>query len=508
LARSILPVLVGAGQLIDRPASLSDARSPLDMMQATAKASAADAGLRPEALADLDVLVAVNSVGPQLLHNPPAALARRIGAERAEKYLTVTGGNTPQMLVNHFAREIAGGRASMVLLTGAEALDTLAKSSKTGESLGWIEEWEDDTRSGPPQLLSEDRSGSNDTERAHGMVAPIVTYPLFENALRRHYGRTLEDHQLDIGKLFAPFTELARDNPCAWFPIQRSAEEIARPTAENRYIGFPYTKYMNAVMQVNQSASVLLTSDAKARELGIDESRWVYLHGHADINDIWYVSERINFHSSPALELGLASAFDMARTSAAEIDHFDVYTCFPAVAEITRDVLGMTADDPRLLTVTGGLPYFGGAGNNYTMHAIATMMGRLRAAPGERGLVTANGWYLTKHALGIYSTAPPDNPFEPHDAAAPNRRIAAMDHPEMEPRPSGSGTVETYTVMFDRSGQPEQGLVLGRLESGKRFVAQTPRDKQVLAQMIGEDPIGQTGKVICKGPRNLFEFSQ
>ena len=157
---------------------------------------------------------------------------------------------------------------------------------------------------------------------------------------------------------------------------------------------------------------------------------------------------------------------------------------------------------------TGGLPYFGGAGNNYTMHAIATMMGRLRAAPGERGLVTANGWYLTKHALGIYSTAPPDNPFEPHDAAAPNRRIAAMDHPEMEPRPSGSGTVETYTVMFDRSGQPEQGLVLGRLESGKRFVAQTPRDKQVLAQMIGEDPIGQTGKVICKGPRNLFEFSQ
>jgi acetyl-CoA C-acetyltransferase len=507
LARSIQPVLVGAGQLIDRPGSLAEALSPLDMMQATAQSSAADAGLRPEALADLDVLVAVNSVGPQLLHNLPAALARRIGAERANRFLTVTGGNTPQMLVNHFAKEIARGRASMVLLTGAEALDTLAKAAKTGERLSWVENWVDDANAGPPQLLSEDRSGSNDTERAHGMVAPIVTYPLFENALRQQYGRTLEDHQLAVGELFAPFTAIARDNPCAWFPIQRSAQEIARPTADNRYIGFPYTKYMNAVMQVNQSASVLLTSDAKARELGIDESRWVYLHGHADLNDIWHVSERVNFHSSPALELGLASVFDMARISAAEINHFDVYSCFPAVVEITRDALGMAADDPRLLTVTGGLPYFGGAGNNYSMHAIATMMERLRAAPGERGLVTANGWYLTKHALGVYSTAPPDNAFEPHDAKGDIRRIAAMDHPTMDPRPSGSGTVETYTVMFDRSGQPEQGVVLGRLDSGKRFVAHTPPNKQLLQQMTRDDPIGRTGKVSCGDSLNIFDFS-
>jgi acetyl-CoA C-acetyltransferase len=259
-------------------------------------------------------------------------------------------------------------------------------------------------------------------------------------------------------------------------------------------------------MQVNQSASVLLMSDLKAKSLGIDESRWVYLHGHCDVNDIWHVSERVNFHSSPALEAGIASVLDMAQTSQQEINHFDVYSCFPAVMEITRDVLGMTDDDSRPLTVTGGLPYFGGAGNNYSMHAIATMMDRLRQAPGQRGLVTANGWYLTKHSLGIYSADRPDRPFSMPEPGVLTGRIESMQHPEIDPEPSGRASIETYTVMFDRSGKPQQGLVIGNLDRGGRFVAHTCTDETLLEQMTRQDPIGQTGRVKRGVSTNLFEF--
>jgi acetyl-CoA C-acetyltransferase len=157
--------------------------------------------------------------------------------------------------------------------------------------------------------------------------------------------------------------------------------------------------------------------------------------------------------------------------------------------------------------VTGGLPYFGGAGNNYSMHAIATMMDRLRQAPGELGLVTANGWYLTKHALGIYSTAQPEKPFEPQDATVLKRRIDDMSHPALDPDPSGPGTVETFTVMFDRGGIPEHGLVLGSLDSGKRFVAYVVPDPQVLEQMTLDDPIGRKGTVAGGDPINRFDFS-
>ena len=504
MADTIQPVLVGAGQTVDRPSELAHARSPLTMMYDSACASAEDAGLKPDQFSQLDVLAVVDTVGPSLMNNPPGNLAKLFGANDARQYLSTTGGNTPQTLVNHFSTEITAERSSMVLLTGAEVLDSLSKSAKTGQVLNWDAQWTGEDEE--PLEFSPERPGSNSTEVSHGMVAPIVTYPFFENALRHHYGRSLQEHQLAIGSLLAPFTKVAKDNPNAWFPTERSAQEIAEPTRENRYIGFPYTKYMNAVMQVNQSASVLMMSDVKARSLGIDESRWVYLHGHCDVSDIWNVTERLNFHSSPALELGLSTVMEMAQTSADELNHFDIYSCFPAVVEITRDILGMKADDPRCLTVTGGLPYFGGAGNNYSMHAIASMMDDLRQTPGEFGLVTANGWYLTKHALGVYSTQRPVGPFARPEVSQLDNTIANLDHPTIEPAPEGRGKVETFTVMFDREGQPEQGLVIGSLASGKRFVAGTRGDQTLLRGMISEEVIGAPGVVSSNGTTNLFEF--
>ncbi|SVD09252.1 uncharacterized protein METZ01_LOCUS362106, partial [marine metagenome] len=203
---------------------------------------------------------------------------------------------------------------------------------------------------------------------------------------------------------------------------------------------------------------------------------------------------------------GLSTVMEMAQTSADELNHFDIYSCFPAVVEITRDILGMKAEDPRCLTVTGGLPYFGGAGNNYSMHAIASMMDDLRQTPGEFGLVTANGWYLTKHALGVYSTQRPVGPFARPEVSQLDNTIANLDHPTIEPAPEGRGKVETFTVMFDREGQPEQGLVIGSLASGKRFVAGTRGDQTLLRGMISEEVIGAPGVVSSNGTTNLFEF--
>jgi len=83
---------------------------------------------------------------------------------------------------------------------------------------------------------------------------------------------------------------------------------------------------------------------------------------------------------------------------------FDLYGCFPSAVEIACQEMDLAEDDPRDFTVTSGLPYFGGPGNNYAMPAIAAMVERLRKMPGSFGLVTANGNYVTKHAAA--STPP------------------------------------------------------------------------------------------------------
>ena len=99
--------------------------------------------------------------------------------------------------------------------------------------------------------------------------------------------------------------------------------------------------------------------------------------------------------------------------------------------QIAAAELGLPVGDPdRPLSLTGGLTFAGGPGNNYGGHAIATMVQRLRAEPQARGLTTSLGWYLTKHAIGIYSATPPERPFASlHPVVAPEpARPVAEEH--------------------------------------------------------------------------------
>jgi acetyl-CoA C-acetyltransferase len=317
----------------------------------------------------------------------------------------------------------------------------------------------------------------------------------------------VDAHRRALGSLCSRFSAIAAHNPYAWFRHERSAEEITTVTPQNRFIGFPYPKYMNAIMEVDQAAAVLMTSVGGARELGIDPSRWVYLCGAGDAHDLWFVSDRVNYFSSPAIRLAGQKALAMAGADIAEIDYFDLYSCFPSAVQIGRDMLGIPVDDPRPLTVTGGLPYHGGPGNNYATHAVATMMDKLRAAPGTKGLVSGLGWYVTKHSLGIYSAAPPPRPWRREDPATYQGGLDAMPHPQLALAPQGRGTIETYTVLHDRDGTPARGVVIGRLTDGQRFLANTPDDRVVLEALMSEEGVGRTGIVSTNNGTTRFELA-
>jgi acetyl-CoA C-acetyltransferase len=392
------PVLIGAGQFVHR-GDAAASPSPLTMIKIAAERAAEDAGLAAGALAGLDALAvvafAVDAEGNQgrfpfpRLVNPPASLARRLGAKPAWAPYTHMGGNTPQQLVNAICERIARGESEFALAVGAEFLGSLTKRLKTGAGFDGYETEEE--LGEPTERFGEGRSGVSRQEQLHGLAAPINTYPLFENALRAHLGRSLAEHAARMGEAMAPFTRVAAQNPYAWFPVERSAEELVTVTDQNRMIGYPYPKYLNAIMEVDKSAGVIITSVAKARELGVPQAKWVFLHGCADAHDLWHVLDRQDYHSSPAMRLTGQRALEMAGVSLDHIDCFDLYSCFPSAVEIGAAELGLGLDDPRGLTVTGGLPYAGGPGNNYVMHSIATMMGRLRAEPGSWGLCTGNG---------------------------------------------------------------------------------------------------------------------
>ena len=499
------PIIIGTGQKTWH--GIDASRTPVDALYEVGAAALADAGSKQLAGA-IDALAMIRfiadttpGVGALFPRNPGAQLAKRLGIANASIFQGTIGGNTPQYLVNYFAGKLARGEHTAVLLSGAELLATLFSALRSGED---ISAWAGDAEA-EPLTVGLEREGHNAAELAHGLYEPINTYPLFENSLRHHLGVSQEQHTAHIAELCSRMSRVAADNPHAWRPQFQSAEQISTVAQNNRYIGYPYTRAMNPILQVDMAAAVIMTTAGKARELGIDQSRWIFLWGGADVNDIWYVSERPNLHSSPAIGLAWKALSTHAGITLEEISHFDIYSCFPSAVQIACHEIGLSPLDERGVTVTGGLPCFGGPGNNYSLHAIAEMVTALRRRGSGHGLVTANGMYLTKHSLGLYSTEPPAHAWQDIDSNALQQNIDATPRLSLAADPSGRATIETYTVSFGREG-PKTGIVVARNDAGERIVANTSADADTLNQLMAQDPIGQSGNVLVQDGVNILEL--
>ena len=512
---SRIPVLVGCGQITQREPDPHAAGSPLDLMDRAARLAAQDSGAGGKLLAALDTLAVIRrfaDTSPRFASpfgrfaNPPRTLAQRLGATQARQLVyTHPGGNMPQYCLNRLAEAITRGEVGAALVVGAEALATQKAAQRAAVHLPW-----NDDPGGTFETWGVATRGWSDTEERHGARAAIYAYPLFENAIRGMRGRSIAQHQAAMGTLLARFAAVAATNPLADRRAGYSAAQIAQVRPDNPLIAFPYTRLMSANAYIDQGAALIMTSVATARSLGVPLEKWVFLHGCADAHDHWFISDRRDYHSSPAMEAVFNQALAMAGTALADIGAFDIYSCFASAVQIACQSLGLAEDDPRGLTLTGGLPYFGGPGNNYVTHAIAAMVERLRANPGQRGLVTANGNYVTKHSAGIYSTDRPSRPFAPQNPAVLQARLDAVPHPHLLPLADGAAHIETYTVTHDKAG-PTGAIVIGRLagtvgagQMADRFIANTPVDAALLAAMQTEDFLGRPGRVRNDGQRNVF----
>ncbi|HUF54825.1 MAG TPA: acetyl-CoA acetyltransferase [Dehalococcoidia bacterium] len=491
------PVIVGAGQFTNHAQSLDGALEPLELMARAARSADEDAG--GGLLAALDSLQVVNILGWPY-PDAPGLLSERLGASPAQKVYTAVGGETPQRLVNETAEAIVRGETRLALIAGAEAMNSRRLARRADVHLPWP------IRGNPEHVVGDTRPGFSDIEARHGTVAPVRVYPLFENAIRANAARTVDEHQAHLGRLCAAFTAVAAKNPYAWFPQERSPDELTEVNAGNRWVCFPYPKRMNAIMEVDQGAALIMTGSETARELGIPEEKWVYVRGCGQANDKWLVSDRVNYHTSPAIRAAISRALDQAGLTVDDIDMFDIYSCFPAAVQLGADALGISTDDPRGLTLTGGLPYFGGPGNNYVSHSIAAAVERLRAEPEKKALLTGLGWFSTKHSAGVYSSTPPTGKWVRTDPKEDQETIEVMESPSVVDAADGKATIETYTVAFGREGEPETGIVIGRLADGTRFWANTPSDTDLMLAMTREEFVGRDGTVAhdAATQRNIF----
>ena len=484
------PVLIGVGQAAERPTDPDyRALSPADLAGEAARAALADAGASGDLAGALDVIAAIrqfeiSSPGAKApfgaSNNFPRSVARRIGADPARAILEITGGQGPQRLVGEFCEAIARGEAEAVLLVGSEAMSTVLTLNAKGETPDWSETVEgsmEDRGYGLEGMFTA-------SILKHRITGAIPAYALFENARRARLGLDRPAYARKMGELFAPFTRVAAANPYSASPVEKTAEELVAVSDRNRIVADPFTRMLVARDQVNQAAAVILTSVGRARALGVPEDRFVYLHGQADANELT-IMERPDLSASPSAISAGRKALELAGKTVDDMAVFDFYSCFPIAVFNMIDGLGIAADDPRGLTLTGGLPYFGGAGNNYSMHAIAEVVPALRARPGAFGFIGANGGMLSKYSVGVYSTAPAEwSQPEARRAKIPYDPVPGL---EVETA-TGEATVETYTTTTTRSGPAI--VVIARLADGRRAAA-NQASEAAFAELDAREPIGR-----------------
>ena len=486
------PVLIGYGQVNHRDEIDPETRSvePVDLM-ATAARQAADS----KVLEAVDSIRVVNVLSAHY-RDPGLLLGERIGAADFTTVYSPVGGNVPQSLVNQACLDIQQGRAGVVLLAGAETWRTRRGLKAKGSKLVWTVQ---DDSVPMAEVAGANVPMAGDAEIRIGLDRPAYVYPLFEQALRIANDESIEDHRRRVGELWARFNAVAVDNPHAWIRKPATAEEITQPGPRNRMISWPYTKLMNSNNMVDQGAALILTSVEQAKRLQIPAERWVYPQAGTDAHDTPAIADRDELYRSTAIRIAGARVLQLAGLRIDDIDYVDLYSCFPSAVQVAAAELGLAVDDPsRPLTVTGGLTFAGGPWSNYVMHSIATMAELLVANPGRLGLITANGGYLTKHSFGVYGTEPPTE-FRWEDVQTAVDREPTRDGlVEWE----GIGTVEAWTTLFNRDGQPERAFLAVRTPDGSRALAQIA-DPAAAEVTVREDIGGAKVAVAADGSATL-----
>jgi acetyl-CoA C-acetyltransferase len=483
------PVLIGTGQFSNRVDQGAAPLEPVELMVEALRRAEADTGVG-HVVAGADSVRVILELSWRY-RDPGSLVAERLGASPRQSLYTVMGGNYVQTLVNRTALDILEGRNDLVLLTGGEAWRTRSAARASATELDWTKQ---DDAVAVAEPFGEDHDLMGPGEVARGIFLPVQLYPMFDNALRGADGISIDEHRRRVASLWSSFSEVAARNPNAWTQQAYTADELMTATPDNRMVGFPYTKRMNSNNNVDQGAGLIMCSAERASSLGVAPDRWVFLHAGADAADHWFVSNRDNLHSSPAIRFAGRAALDLAGVRADDLDHVDLYSCFPSAVQVAARELGLPADRP--LTVTGGMSFAGGPWNNYTMHGIATMAGVLRDDAGSVGLCTANGGYLTKHAFGVYAASPPSaGSFRWADAQA---AVDATPSRELDPEPEGAAEIESYTVMHERDGEPEKGIAALRMPDGRRGWGITT-DAATMRAMTAEEFIGRKVTVVPDG---------
>jgi acetyl-CoA C-acetyltransferase len=482
-----IPVIVGVGEIVDRPKELTAGLEPLTLLEQALKRAEADSGAN--LLGEIGSLDVVNFLSWRY-RAPEKQLAARLGVQPSHLYYGPVGGESPIRYLHEAAQRIARGECSVAAICGAEAQSTATKAQRAGIDLPWTPFAHD---------VEEPKRGAvfqKPLAVKLGVFRPITVYPLYESATSAHWDQTPREALAESGSLWSTYSDVASNNPNSWLKKHFTPDEITTPSPDNRLIAWPYTKLMVANPTVNMGGALLMTSLANARAAGVPEDRIVYAWGGASAEEPRDYLMRDQFYESHPQNAVLKAVMDLVEGDGKKFDAVELYSCFPCVPKMARRTLGLGADVQP--TVTGGLTFFGAPLNTYMTHAACAMVRKLRNGA-TLGLLYGQGGFVTKHHGLVLSRAAPKRALAQDTSVQAEADRAKRAVPEFVTEAGGKGKVESFTVIYGGKGDVEHGVVMLRSANDARTLGRVPAtDAKTLAHLRNMDrtPVGSLGDIV------------
>src|ERR1700709_387251 len=297
-----IPVIVGVGEIVDRPKEIVEGLEPLALLVEALKRAELDSGAR--LLGEIQSLDVVNFLSWRY-RDPELQLAERLGIAPKHTYYGPVGGESPIRYLHEAAQRIARGECSVAAVCGAEAQSTATKADRAKVDLPWTPFAHD---------VEEPKRGAAFQKPMAvklGALKPITVYPFYEAASSSHWGQTPRQAMAESGALWSTYSKVAAQNPNAWLKRSFTSDEITTPTPDNRLIAWPYNKLMVANPTVNMGGAILMTSLAKAKAAGIAEDRIVHVWGGASAEEPRDYLDRDQFFESHAQNAVLKAVMNL-----------------------------------------------------------------------------------------------------------------------------------------------------------------------------------------------------
>jgi acetyl-CoA C-acetyltransferase len=225
-----IPVIVGVGEITDRPKELTAGLEPLALLEEALKRAEEDSGAK--LLGEIQSLDIVNFLSWRY-RDPAQQLSERLGIKPTHAYYGPVGGESPIRYLHEAAQRIARGECAVAAICGAEAQSTATKAERAGVTLPWTPFAHD---------VAEPKRGAAFQKPMAvklGVFKPVTVYPFYEAATSAHWGQTPREAMAESGELWSTYSSVAAQNSHAWLKRHFRPEEITTPTPENRLIAWP-----------------------------------------------------------------------------------------------------------------------------------------------------------------------------------------------------------------------------------------------------------------------------